>query len=69
MAVIIHNVTEILGHGEYGKGKQTYDLKINHRLMCRFNHHFEDGLAICLRAAADQLEITEGDVVAKWRKK
>jgi hypothetical protein len=69
MAVIIQNITEAIDAGEYGKGKQTYELRLNHHILCRFTHHFEDGLPICLRAAADQLEITEGDVVAKWRKK
>jgi len=34
----------------------TYELKINRRVITRFQHRRLDGLAQCLRAAADAVE-------------
>lgn len=59
MAVIIHNLTSDSG-GKYGEGEQLYELKINIYHKCYFTHNFEDGLAECLRKAADAFEAEEG---------
>ena len=60
MAVVILNVSE--NHGvPYGKGEQHYELKINHYWKADFTHVFEDGLAVCLRKAADALEQEENN--------
>lgn len=56
MAVIILNVTESTGRGVYGVGEQHYLVRINYKVICEFTHNFEDGLAVCLRKAADQVE-------------
>nr|BDD47187.1 hypothetical protein 5 [bacterium] len=58
MAVIIQNMTEKRG-GVYGKGKQSYDLRINYNKLCEVEHNFEDGLATLLRLAADKLDYVE----------
>lgn len=60
MAVVIHNVSESYNR-EYGKGLQVYNLMINHTFKCRFEHTFEDGLAMCLRRAADAFDMKELD--------
>lgn len=58
MAVLIVNVSEQYGV-EYGKGLQHYELRINHQFKAKFTHDFEDGLAKCLRKAADAFEGVE----------
>lgn len=58
MSVVITNISE--SHGkEYGRGTQRYVLGINHLRFVEFEHKFEDGLAACLRAAADAFEELE----------
>ena len=52
MSVIIQNVTERDGHGEYGKGLQHYELRINAKIIAQFTHTYENGLARCLELAA-----------------
>ena len=46
----------------YGSGKQYYQLRINYTKKAEFYHNFEDGLAVCLRKAADALEKEEGAI-------
>ena len=58
MAVLIVNVSEENGK-IYGKGLQDYELRINYRTLVKFQHTFEDGLATCLRKAADAFETME----------
>jgi len=62
MAVIILNISESDYGVEYGHGKQHYSLRINHEELCQFEHTFEDGLASCLRKAADALEEGEDEM-------
>jgi hypothetical protein len=58
MAVLIVNVSE--DHAvPYGSGIQHYELRINYKVLAKFTHTFEDGLAICLRKAADAMEENE----------
>lgn len=54
----IQNVSKEHGY-EYGKGKQTYVLGINHNRFVKFEHQFEEGLSSCLRAAADAFDYME----------
>lgn len=56
MAVIIQNITDDM---KYGRGTQRYELRINRIHKAFFEHEFEDGLAVCLRKAADALEQEE----------
>ena len=58
MSVVITNISEEKGK-DYGRGKQHYVLGINHLKFVEFEHNFEDGLASCLRAAADAFEELE----------
>ena len=60
MAVVILNVSEHFGV-PYGEGEQHYELRINKIWKADFTHNFEDGLATCLRKAADALEKEEGE--------
>jgi len=47
--IAIVNRTEKLGEGEYGKGKQIYECRINDmKPFFYFEHNFEDGLSACL---------------------
>ncbi len=44
-------------HIEDGPGGwRLYEVMINHDLICSFNHKRSDGLAVCLRKAADAVE-------------
>ena len=53
--ITIRNVSE--GHKlKYGKGKQIYKIEINFKRITTFEHTFEDGLAVCLRKAAEAIE-------------
>lgn len=47
MSIIIQNMSK-----GYGRGIQQYDLRINRKLIAKFEHVFEEGLAVCLRKAA-----------------
>lgn len=51
MSIIINNVSEVCG-----EGVQEYELKINQEVKARFQHNFDDGLAVCLRKAAIAFE-------------
>ena len=37
-------------------GEHIYALRINHREICQFTHKREDGLAVCLMAAAKAVD-------------
>lgn len=37
-------------------GLHTYEVRINHDVICRFTHKREDGLATCLRLASEAVE-------------
>ncbi len=58
MSIIITNISENRGL-QYGKGRQIYQLKINHTVKCEFEHNFEDGLSTCLIEAADEFDRVE----------
>jgi len=58
MAVVILNVSEDRGQ-TYGEGEQTYELRINHRVLNVFCHKFEDGLSKCLLRAAEAARVYE----------
>jgi hypothetical protein len=60
MSVVITNISEQYNK-EYGRGKQHYVLGINHLKFVEFEHNFEDGLATCLRKAADAFEKLEAE--------
>lgn len=47
MSIIIQNVSK-----KYGSGVQDYELRINRKVIARFRHVYENGLAQCLRNAA-----------------
>jgi len=49
MSIIITNVTENL----HETGPNTYILRINEKVIARFKHQREDGLAECLRRASE----------------
>ena len=51
MSIIIRNVSTGVP-----TGVQQYELKINQRILLQFEHTREDGLAVCLRKAADAVE-------------
>ena len=61
MSVLIHNMSEHFDI-KYGVGEQRYVLCINKQVKAEFTHYFEDGLATCLRKAADALDKNELDV-------
>ena len=37
-------------------GLHTYEVRINHDVICRFTHKRENGLATCLRLASEAVE-------------
>jgi len=37
-------------------GIHTYEVRINHDVICRFTHKREDGLATCLRLASEAVD-------------
>lgn len=45
------------------KGKQQYVLMINRTEITTFEHKYEDGLAACLRAAADAAEAAKSSTI------
>ena len=63
MSIHIHNISESKGV-EYGTGKQHYQLCINQKVMAEFEHNFNEGLATCLRKAADAFEKKEAN---EWK--
>ena len=62
MAVIIQNVDPKPDNEE-----STYEVRINLEYKATFNHKRQDGLAECLRAAADAVEEAERDVYGNSR--
>ena len=41
------------------EGKSVYQLTLNDQTICKFGHHPPDGLADCLRKAADAVELSD----------
>lgn len=52
MAIIIKNVDAILRK----EGRHIYQLRSNTEVICEFVHNREEGLAQCLRKAADAVD-------------
>ena len=46
----------IINQGEKKNGKTLYSVQINHDVICQFYHRREDGLAACLRKAAEAVD-------------
>ena len=44
---------------KYGFGFQSYELFVNRKKIVTFAHKFEEGMATCLRCAADAVEKME----------
>jgi len=62
--IAIINVSEHPSH----TGEQTYELRINERVLARFMHVREQGLALCLfraACAAQEYENEEQELVRK----
>jgi hypothetical protein len=57
--IAIVNRTESEEYGIYGIGEQLYSLQINTKILIWFYHNYEEGLATCLRNAADAFELYE----------
>ncbi len=56
MSIIIHNITR----DHVPNGLNQYELLINKKLICEFEHdRSHDGLAQCLRDAADAVDSIE----------
>ena len=53
MGILIHNIT---GDGVPDDAPHDYVLRINDRVICRFQHVRSEGLAECLRRAADAVD-------------
>lgn len=50
--IIVHNISK-----EYSStGWQQYEVKVNDKLICTFDHKASNGLSECLRAAGDAVE-------------
>ncbi|MGI9536356.1 MAG: hypothetical protein ACR2PB_04755 [Desulfocapsaceae bacterium] len=41
------------------KGSCTMKVMLDDLLICRFEHHNPDGIAVCVRRAADAIELSE----------
>ena len=41
------------------KGSCTMKVMLDELLICRFEHHNPDGIAVCVRKAADAIELSE----------
>ena len=62
MSVIIWNISN---PEQLQSGECEYQLRINENVITYFDHFRPDGLAKCLRAAADAVDAKEGP----WTKK
>lgn len=40
-------------------GERTYEVKINSKVICTFQHYRREGLAECLRRAAEAVEVKD----------
>lgn len=50
----------IINTGETtAEGQAHYRVQINHKVICTFDHTRTDGLATCLRLAADAVELEQ----------
>jgi hypothetical protein len=52
MSIIISNITDV----PTSVGPNKYEVCINRKLITTFTHNRQDGLATCLRKAADAVE-------------
>ena len=59
MSIIITNITEKETNRKYGAGPQRYLLRINNKVICKFEHIFEEGLSVCLQKAAEAVKTQE----------
>lgn len=55
MSIVIQNM------GGPSDGVCTYELRINRDTICAFTHNRRDGLATCLRTAADAVDTVNVD--------
>lgn len=64
--IAIVNTGPVNGSGP--EGVHSYEVRINHRLITEFRHRRSDGLAKCLRSAADAVEkeASEWSRFTKW---
>lgn len=63
MAIVIQNIS---GDNVPDSATHDYTLKINYELICRFQHRRDEGLAQCLRQAADAVDAARQG--AEWIK-
>jgi hypothetical protein len=56
MSIIIHNIS---GDDFDATGLNKYQVRINQKVIAEFEHTRSDGLATCLRMAADAVEKTD----------
>lgn len=50
--IIIHNISKECSLTDW----QRYEVKVNDKLICTFDHKASNGLAVCLRTAGDAVE-------------
>ena len=50
--IIVHNISEEYSLTDW----QRYEVKVNDKLICTFDHKASNGLAECLRTAGDAVE-------------
>ena len=55
MAIVIQNM------GEEGNNVWRYEVRINREVITRFSHYRPDGLATCLRLAAEAVDKVRED--------
>jgi len=60
MSIVITNISKT------GAKRCRYQLKINTMLITEFTHLRSDGLAVCLRKAADAAEKHEAEKFLRW---
>ena len=59
----------IINQGEKKNGKTLYNVQINHDVICQFYHRREDGLAACLRKAAEAVDLQRDTDILEMVKK
>jgi len=55
----VHSMISIIIESEDPGGKSVYQMMFDNQLICKFGHHSPDGLAKCLRKAADAVELSD----------
>ena len=61
MSIIIQNMST----NNSPTGEHSYELRINREVIAGFTHMREEGLAACLRRAADAAELVDGERALK----